>query len=423
MRPQDGSLSRREVLWKMGAFAGIASFGGGHVQAGPPASHAQSIDVRELGAQGDGKADDTPAFEKAIEAARSAGLAVFVPRGVYRLTRTLVVENISLSGPTPGVWCADTDVLPILLPEQRDKPCIHLRAGGGLQALAIRYDWQGEPTSGPPAIVVSGVGAYLSHVKILYCWDGVLADGVSNIGRFNMENVFIVAPRNIGVRVTGTWDAPTIRNVEVWNLGPVPRPLEKGVGFDLGKNDLIRLSDCFVFAMNIGYLLRDEIPDATIKGGTWGMLTGCSTDYCSIGIDVRGEHTLSVAGGSFWNHHQSLRVNGKNARVRVAGAEMKSNAAPCVEVIQSEHVVVSGCSILRPMREYAFPAVHLKGGLTTMTGCHIHSATEGLRVESGVRAALVSENTFETPTGKAVVHEAGDNASVQVDRNLYTELE
>jgi hypothetical protein len=423
MQPEHHSLSRREVLWKMGAFAGAASFGGRSVPPSTPAPHAQSIDVRQLGAQGDGKADDTPAFEKAIEAARSAGLAVFVPRGIYRLTRTLVVENISLSGPLPGVWCADTDVLPILLPVQRDQPCLHLKAGGGVQALAIRYDWQSEPTSGPPAILVSGVGAYLSHVKILYPWDGVMADGVSNIGRFNMENVFIVAPRNIGVRVTGTWDAPTIRNVEVWNLGPVPRPLEKGVGFDLGKNDLIRLSDCFVFAMNIGYLLRDEIPGATIKGGTWGMLTGCSTDYCSIGIDVRGEHTLSVAGGSFWNHHQSLRVNGKKARVRVAGAEMKSNAAPCIEVMQSEHVVVSGCSILRPMTEYAFPAVHVKGGLTTMTGCHIHSVTEGLRVESGVRAALVSENTFETPAGKAVVNEAGDNVSVQVDRNLCMKVD
>jgi hypothetical protein len=101
MQPEHHSLSRREVLWKMGAFASVASLGGRTAQASTPASHAPSIDVRELGAQGDGKADDTPAFEKAIEAARSAGLAVFVPRGVYRLTRTLVVENISLSGPTP----------------------------------------------------------------------------------------------------------------------------------------------------------------------------------------------------------------------------------------------------------------------------------------------------------------------------------
>ncbi len=423
MQSEHGSLSRREMLWKIGVFAGVASFANRSALANLEDSPSRSIDVRELGARGDGKSDDTSAFEKAIETARSAGLAVFVPRGVCRLTRTLVVENISLSGPTPGVWCADTDALPILLPEQRDQPCLHLKAGGGVQAMAIRYDWQSEPTSGPPAIVVSGVGAYISHVKIMYCWDGVLADGESNIGRFNMENVFIVAPRNIGVRVTGTWDAPTIRNVEVWNVGPVPRPLEKGIGFDLGKNDLIRLSDCFVFAMNIGYLLRDEIPEVPIKGGTWGMLTGCSTDYCSIGIDVRGENTVSIAGGSYWNHHQSLRVNGTNARVRVAGAELKSNAAPCIEVMQSEQVVVSGCSILRPMKEYAFPAVHLKGGLTTMTGCHIHSVTEGVRVESGVRSALVSDNTIETPAGKALVNEAGDNASVRVDRNLYVEAE
>ncbi len=405
------SPSRRGTLKGLGALAGLASLGFGSTQTVSPRPRSSGlVNVRDFGARGDGRADDTPAFERAIEAARAAGLAVFIPRATYLITRPLTVENISLTGPTPGVWCADTDVLPLLVPQHRDAPCLVLKAGGGIQALAIRYDWKGEPGSGPPAITVTGVGAYISHIKIMYPWDGVMADGVSNIGRLNVENVFIVAPRNIGMRVTGTWDAPTIRNVEVWNLGPVPRPAERGIGFDLGKNDLIRLSDCFVFAMGTGYLLRDTIPDATIRGGTWGALTGCSSDFCRIGIDVQGEHTISVTGGSYWNHFYGVRIDGEKARVRVTGAEVKSNGAPCIEVHRAEQAVIDGCSLVRPMESFRVPAVHLRGGYTTLSGCHVDSTDEGVRIEAGVQSALVAGNTIRAvrplvnlaPAGSAV---------------------
>jgi hypothetical protein len=415
------SLSRRDTLKGLGALAGLASLSAGTTQTvsvrpRPPGW----INVRDFGARGDGSADDTQAIEKAIEAARSAGLAVFVPRGTYHVTRPLTLQNISLTGPTPGVWCADTDVLPILVPQHRDAPCLILKAGAGIQALAIRYDWNGEPEAGPPAIVVSGVGAYLSHVKIMYPWDGIIADGVSNIGRLNVENVFIVAPRNIGVRITGTWDAPTVRNVEVWNLGPVPRPFEKGIGFDLGKNDLIRLSDCFVFAMYTGYLLRDKIPDATIEGGTWGMLTGCSSDFCHIGVDIRGEHTVSVTGGCYWSHFHGIRIDGEKARVRVTGAEWKSNGAPCVEVHRAEQAVIDGCSLVRPMETFTVPAVHLRGGFTTLSGCHIHSTDEGVRIEGGVQSALLAGNTIRAV--HPIVNTAPAGSPVEIWGNLQLRL-
>ena len=45
--------------------------------------------VRDFGAVGDGEADDTAAFQRAVD----AGVGdVFVPRGVYRLTKPVVVE-------------------------------------------------------------------------------------------------------------------------------------------------------------------------------------------------------------------------------------------------------------------------------------------------------------------------------------------
>lgn len=41
--------------------------------AAPPAPHAAVYDVRDYGAKGDGSANDTPAVNKAVTAANSAG--------------------------------------------------------------------------------------------------------------------------------------------------------------------------------------------------------------------------------------------------------------------------------------------------------------------------------------------------------------
>jgi hypothetical protein len=55
------------------------------------------VSVRDLGARGDGAADDTQAIQKALDAVRS-GSTVYLPPGTYRVTATLV-----LTGPHVGV--------------------------------------------------------------------------------------------------------------------------------------------------------------------------------------------------------------------------------------------------------------------------------------------------------------------------------
>jgi hypothetical protein len=275
------------------------------------------VNVRSLGARGDGETDDTAAFLDAITEARERLVNVYVPRGEYVISQPLVLEEISLTGPEGLAWPADRNVLPAILPLHRDGPAFHLWDGAGLRGVDITYNWTEEPEAGPPAVLVSGVGVYISNMRIRYAWDGILTDGAHNVGRVNFENIFMVAIRNVGVRVTGTWDVPRLHNIEVWNAGPVPRGLEQGIGFHLGKNDLIRVTDCFAFAMQTGFLLEEEIEGLEIEGGTWGVMNGCSTDFCGNGVVVRGAHTLSFSGGTLWDHHVGLLVEGEGARVRM----------------------------------------------------------------------------------------------------------
>ncbi|MBI3921277.1 MAG: hypothetical protein HY318_07665 [Armatimonadetes bacterium] len=376
------------------------------------------INVCELGAKGDGKADDTRAFLAAVATAAKERRPVYVPRGRYLLSKPVDLENVALTGPDAGAWPADVDALPVLVPTQTNAPCMILRAGAALKGVGITYEWKQDPQDGPPAVLIKGIGVYISGVKIMYAWDGIITDGESNVGRLNIENVFMVSPRNIGVRVTGTWDVPALRNIEVWNAGPVPRGLEKGIGFHLGKNDLIRLTDCFVFGMRYGFLLEDKMPGCKIEGGTWGVMTGCSTDFCGAGIVVRGEHTVSISGGTYWDHAESLVVDGEKARVRLNGAELKSNGAPALVVRECDHVVVTGCSLLRPMKEYDPPAVLLEGGRIVVSDNHIEAYGVGARVGPKVRSAILRGNLIDAHGRPAVLDEHGPDAQVLIEGNL-----
>ncbi|MHC4332046.1 MAG: glycosyl hydrolase family 28-related protein, partial [Planctomycetota bacterium] len=76
--------------------------------------------VRDFGAVGDGKADDTKAFQRAIDSGRGD---IYIPRGTYRLTKTVVADldrigpvsivgsgtaKIVMAGPGPAIKLVGT---------------------------------------------------------------------------------------------------------------------------------------------------------------------------------------------------------------------------------------------------------------------------------------------------------------------------
>jgi hypothetical protein len=72
-------------------------------RAGSATDSKFGLYVTDFGAKGDSYTDDTDAFEAAIDSARILGAKLFIPNGIYRLTRTLVLENgVSLIGESRG---------------------------------------------------------------------------------------------------------------------------------------------------------------------------------------------------------------------------------------------------------------------------------------------------------------------------------
>lgn len=71
--------------------------------APPRAAPANAHSVRDFGAQGDGRADDSAAILAAIDAARRDGRPVWVPAGDYKVTRDLVLtDGVTVQG--AGMW-------------------------------------------------------------------------------------------------------------------------------------------------------------------------------------------------------------------------------------------------------------------------------------------------------------------------------
>jgi len=122
--------------------------------------------VRAHGALGDGRTDDSTAFQAAIDEAAQVGGAVFVdpvtPGGGYVLSRTVAVkQGVSLIGSLAGMpfiaWEGvprEKQTGPVILarpaPDQYSgspkRPLFHLMGGNTLRGLYILYDQQPWPS-------------------------------------------------------------------------------------------------------------------------------------------------------------------------------------------------------------------------------------------------------------------------------------
>ncbi|MGH8021129.1 MAG: glycosyl hydrolase family 28-related protein [Opitutaceae bacterium] len=70
---------------------------------GPLAAPAGAISVREFGATGDGRADDTAALRACIAAAREQGRVVWIPAGNYKVTGDIILpSSVTIQG--AGMW-------------------------------------------------------------------------------------------------------------------------------------------------------------------------------------------------------------------------------------------------------------------------------------------------------------------------------
>ncbi|RSV14205.1 hypothetical protein CA236_16745 [Sphingomonas sp. ABOLG] len=121
--PLSNQTSRRNAIKILAT--GVAAPGAAQALNSPAAASSSDqgdIQVTQFGARGDGTADDTAAFERAIRAASEQGRKLRIPAGRYRITRTLTINRgIRIEG--DGVEHSI-----ILAASGKGRPAIHVEA-------------------------------------------------------------------------------------------------------------------------------------------------------------------------------------------------------------------------------------------------------------------------------------------------------
>lgn len=381
------------------------------------ASPAQDwVNVMDHGAVGDGVADDTQAIRDAIAAASLTKQPVHFPRGDYRVTGPLTIERQLLTGLPAGGWPADVLPMPTLRVEHETGPAVTMKTGSSIHGLAFVYNRQKTPNP-KASIWLDGNGLSITNVRLQYCHDGIITHAPTNVGRTNIENVFIVQPSGIGVYMTNTLDIPTLRNIEVWCNGP----MQPGPAFKFGRNDELRASELFVLNTEVGILFEDD-PLYAARGeraGTYGIFSNCSTDACSIGVRVTGFASVGFSGGDFWNHHDGFDINSDQAEVRIVGCDFSSNGAPAIHVRRAKAVIVNGC---RVRRAFANPDVvssrFAQVKALTVTNNQFAAFGPAMELSNGLGQALVAHNIFETSAFDKIRHRYTDKPELLVESNL-----
>ena len=351
------------------------------------------VNVRALGALGDGQGDDTAAFERAIELGREREQPVYVPRGQYRLTRPLRLENQLLMGQFAGGWPADSAPMPTLILAQVGGPGIEMGAFSSIHGLALIYPegTQFPEEDAPPAIALLGQGPSITSTRIQYAYDGIITAPGAGPGRARLADIFMVSPKHEGLYLTRSYDVSQLRNIEVWcNVG-----MSTGPGFRFGRNDDCACSDLFAFNCQIGFAFET---DESEGGGTfYGSLSNCSTDACSLGYVVRGNHRLNLTTSDLIDHHASLDVDGEGASLRLTGCHLQSNGAPAVRVTNCANLSITDTWFTRAFEaEFYFIEAQRCGSLT-VTGCQFEPNSRGVLLGAGVERAVVAHNIFEAP--------------------------
>lgn len=381
---------------------------------------ADGLNVKDFGAVGDGKADDTAAIQAALDKAKAGprGASVTLPPGEYRVTRSLRVENCLLTGLPSGGWPADAGPLPTLRVDHTDGPCIIAKSAASLHGINFVYDHKGEAARKfGPTVLLSGNGISVTNLRIADPYEGIMADGVTNIGRLNIENVFIISARSCGVYVSNTYDIATLRNIEVWN--PASYCLQHCTGFRLGKNDEIRLSNCFAFACKIGYhFVADK------DGPTWGGMTGCSADFSVEGMVIEAAESLRVTGGCLWAHATALRVNGPG-RIVVSGVDLKSNGDAALIVRECTSLTLTGCMLGKSGSNWpTVPAAKLEGGKSVLiSGCTFDDNGPGIVIGPKMDTFSITGNIFQPSPYTPITDNSSATAAKQIANNVSKKVE
>jgi len=396
--------------------------------------------VRDFGAKGDGKTDDTAAFQRALdEAGKAGGGVVYAPRGNYLFKGHLVVPNgVTLK----GVWesvPAHNGIRDAGLPKPTDDgttflitegagseegaPFITLNTNSTLKGVVLYYPEQKTddvPTPYPWAIAMRGKNPAVLDVEMLNPYNGI--DATQN-ERHLIRNVH-GQPLRRGVLVDQIYDIGRIENVHFnpwFSMKPklFEWQMENGEAFIFGRSDWQYVLNTFCYGYKVGYRFTQ-----TKAGVCNGNFLGIGADDCLVAVLVEQTAPMGVliTNGEFVSFRGSdptmVRVAPTHSgTVRFVNCAYWGPNKQIAVIEGSGTVGFSDCTFMQWDKDKeGRAAIQARGGTVLVRGCEFRSDRPQVEIGEGIIRAVVTDNVV---TGEVRITNRSARA-VQVSGNVGT---
>lgn len=402
--------------------------------------------VRGHGAMGDGVADDTEAFQKALDAAQVAGGGVVnVPAGTYCIKGVLRIPGaVTLQGTfrTPAVPFAGVS-------GSMPGSALHAYAGRGdaesepfirlaghtatLAGMVIAYpEWSQDdvpPAPYPPTVR----GDHVEDVAVLDCLilNAYEALHFENSARMIIRNIFGY-PSFRGLYIDACYDISRVENCHFWPFGvhykhddPYCKWVNvNGVAFEFARTDWQYVTHTFCFGYGVGYRFSKSK-----NGPCNGSFVGIGADSCRRAVYVEDAQPpgLLITNGEFvgrWGSQDSVGVE-----IGPECGSGKVNLANCAFWGPLERCLISGSAQAQlsvtnsnfcswDVNGTGVPAVHLAAGKAILQGNTFDDGRLHVRVEKDVRSAILLGNQagggfrYESDAGKRVQAVANEESGI-----------
>ncbi len=395
--------------------------------------------VTAFGAQGDGRTDDTSAFQKAMDACAINGGTVHVPPGKYLIKTFLhVPRSVTLEGewsapPTVNRYHDPADPKggpelkgSVLLAvagagQENGAPFITLDFNATLKGVTIFYPEQTK-TNPPVAYpwTVQSVGAdNCSIVDVLMVNPYQAVDfGTIVAGRHYIHNLY-AQPLRRGIFVDLCIDVGRIDDVHFWPFwtgadadSPVARFMqEQGEAFILARSDWEYVTNCFAIGYNTGFRFVNGKGTGPYAGAGNYLLTQSGADSCNTAVLV--EQTQGHSGVSFSNAQlfgDIVVQPTNNGPIRFTGCGFFGSldgkrGTALAKLAGAGRVSFSNCHFycIHPESRNADTMILVQSGRVSIQGCVFLNSRNTAGVNSNpipivlqpdVRAAVILGNEF-----------------------------
>jgi hypothetical protein len=418
--PGDRRTTSRRDLLSIGTAAGMAALWA-------PQAHAQvnadSTDVTGLlhvqgfGAAGDGKTDDTAAFQKALDAAaQHGGGTVYAPPGRYLLKGALNLRGgVTLRGSygcvpshtglrNPGQAKPGDDGTALLVTAGRGvehgEPFLTLNTNSTVVGLTVYYPEQiedAEPLPYPWTIAMRGKNPAVVDVELLNVYQGIDA---SRNERHNIRNV-TGQPLRRGIWVDAIYDIGRIENVHFnpwWSAKKtlLNWQMQNGEAFLFGRADWEYVLNTFCFGYRVGYKFVE-----TETGSCNGNFLGIGADDCNraILVEQSAAYGLLITNGEFTSFQGDDPtmvevLAGNKGVVRVGNSAFWGPCNQIAKIAGSGTVGFSECTFVQWGKQPGRAAIQATGGNLLVQGCEFRQDKPHIALSEAIGSGVIVGNLF-----------------------------